>query len=982
MRRVGFLTYCFFLLTFAISTNVWGKARLPIRDFLSGYTVDGVLHKGMGIESPGMVELMSLAYSALGTVQARSVSAEKQLQIALAGFTAEEARELERLSAKIATIPKAEWQGGQPAPTSRLTAEEIATWDRLLAKSRQPEELKFSLQYLRRAKLQYWLALELMNELVKRSMEEFDLRGFEKQQANFKAVLYQKTDAAEGDRRDRLVKGYALEQAGKLFRGALRFLSLKQQPVTKSRFKPSEVAPRVTKSLEPGDLNREEGDLFQWLDWDIFVNQEPESIQTFLAPDPEIRKKIRVYANTSLMPAAEDMTKGFTALLNNADPNSPLMKIDLNDPSEDQKQALARLVLSKDILRKITEHSVVDDITTDPEMKKAAGLVTFYLYCADALVDSFNVNTHDSFQIMRSALYVLVRHVLDIDGHENWAIVKHQKKPDGSDVWVNGEVHDYVPFPNTAPNYKPVAKVVQTAYDFQWKIYWNDTQKGPKLADPKADEENRRAEFATYHGNLLREVFGVDFSYYVWPRSKAYQGDWKNDPRTNQTIPPEVWKKDPRTGQPVPEARDAAGNYLPEATAIQSGDIWAELGTGVGSELISFATEPSDPSSEVKNFIHKASVWGMAKEKLYNRWVNGLSWASNSLNEASNLVNQTPLIKWAQTRVSKNISVKWDVPFGLSQTRPGLDVDYSGFSHVGLVEVFGDDLYPQMKHANFIDAFPQRMRGQVWRAHGWGANHSRKGAIFRLRPEIGLEHRANFSAKFQSAQQDQAAKWAAIPEIARSRARLTEASRLNVENAQNECVAYLKTVRFTQNEWDNAPLFKELRGPIRPVFDFCMNTFKLAGLTNFKAQILDKAGSDQLSGEELVKQMGELVVGVSRAIRRQSKGYEGMGNHFDNNFDTLSWGDLYCSETVTLSWLRGTGLMVWEPAGFKGVLKKMLADLDSDLIKQATGGFDKVPYGPEDNFYAPQDILLTDYGHDRFRPILITAFTVFGVNDE
>lgn len=947
------------VLSLVLGFSALGKSKLPIRQFLEGYTVlettkgkvsvpgyreGGEFYPGMGIENPGLAKLMSLAHGALGAIYSRVLTGKNEWteKMKTFGFTQTENSQLLTLLSKESQVTAKERTAHaninassanaeekkkkiEALASQRLTENERATLTALLRNHQISTDAEASLRenfkYLHRSSRQYALAWRLMGEVVRRSLSEFDLRGYADKKLVFKGgTEQQKTQA------DLALKKYVVDKAGELYVGALKFLSLRPNPVpghNPARLSAVEKdAAREETDLEASDLEEQSGDPFAWLDWEEFDLKNPAQLNTFLFANSD---QIPYYANQELIPNARLVAEGFKGILHKANGNSALMKMNLNQPSPDERKALAEQVLGT---KSFGEY----------DARKTAGLVTFYLHCIGAVVDGFNVNTHDSFEIMRTSLYTLFQHVLDMDAHESWA----------QDASALRKVVEFRPFPIELPTFFPVKEVIQRVQDRRWQIYLEETKKGPQLN--RGDLEQRTEEFRQYHGDLIRQVFGSDYSHYVWPMNKRFSD---KDVRITSPLPPAAWMKD-KQGKPIPEVRLPNGEPLPESRAIQSGDVWAELGTGMGSQLIAMATDSSTPNDRVKKFIATPSVWNVATEKLYNRWANAIGWAAGLV---------------------ENYTGYDLVPAALQTSTPGAGIDYNGFSHVGLVERFSDPT-SAIEHTDFIDAFPNRMR-QAWRGHGWGSNHARLGAIFRLRPEIAEEYVREFDTKYAALSEELEGKaWNSLSEDMRERLRT---NRNDKESLYYLCKEYLTHLEFT--DFDNIDRFTAQRVKHKPNYEYCMKVFQRRGMDNFKAKILDQGGATW-EGERLVRVMGTLSVDIGRGIRNQHREFLGFGHIFDDRFDSMTKGMLYCSEFAQLTWMLGTGLNVWQEASFTGLAKLGLQHLTEGMIDQLTSGFRKVPFTKHDTVYAPQDIMLTDFGRKHWKAVVVAKFTFFAPNDE
>lgn len=849
------------LLTLSISQAV-AESRMPIREFLGGYSKvgsDGTpkTSRGMGLENPSTIELLSLAYGTMSTINQRIADTEEQLKSA----TGERKAELEKI--------------------------------------------------LRRSRTQDWLAWEAMKALVKRSMDEFDLRGFSKIPKNKLILSHTPANKNEELERDKVLKGYVLDRAKELYLGTLRFLSLRQPPVVK--VKPSE---KSSETLEPSDLHEEETtDFFAWLDSEPFTGRKPEAVKAFLSEESQYQ----VYRNEDVLPAATEIANGYKKLINVDDPNSPVWKLDLSSPDPKIKESLAKLVLGQSLLQKLPQ----------AEMRKTVGLVTHYLHAVGAIADQFNVNTHDSYELTRGSLLMLFRLVVDLKKHANW-----RNEVQGLELL------------RKAAQYPPLKGILDVVQARRYEIYLEETATGPKL-NGTADQKFRKEEFDVYHGDLVRELFGRDMSYYQWPSNRAYQGKPAEDVRMATSIPGEG--RGPNFG-PTAKARD-----------MKPGRVWAELGTGVGSLLIALATSPSTPKTKAASFIQRSSVWTVATEKLYNRWAGAIEWVTRKAKD----VQLSNLGDW----VASTTGV----------TRPGAGVDYNSISHVGLIDGYHVDEYPEFDHVDFVDAFPNRMR-QAWKAHGWGFSHARKGMAFAMRPSFMKSYLANFETKKKALDRDITAS---ISKLGKDWERASDKV-----SAERMCQGYFTGEALTKFVGDYkaaADVFTQRRDRVRPVQQFCLKVWQRQGMDNFEATVLSKFGTDNLTNEKLeqiIDSAGQQAVQVGHAIRNQLPAGLGFGQWFDNNFDSMTKSYLYCSEYVHLTWLLGTGIEVLKPTTFRGPIKALLENTPGELLAKLTGGFETVPYGEKDDVIAPLDIYMTDYGRQVWELVLEQRRGFFGVNEE
>ncbi len=941
--------------------------RPSIRNFLEGYTelnrngrVDkvqgfirgGKFFPGMGIENPSLVELLALGYGAMSAIEKRI----NDTGVDLANATNYPLNQVQRERALV-LLAKRETLNPQGIPFAMLVTE-ADELQRLLALIPQARRAEFELdaRVLRRSRTQYWLSWKLMAELVRRSMNEYDLRGF----PNRNLITENTTEAAEQARREMRIKEYIVEKAGELYIGTLKFISLRQNPVAQ-RVNQQNAPTTISNTVVPGDLHRAGDDKFSWLDRQNFTEHRDAAVTTFLTATPQ---EIPVYTNDALMPSAQQIAQGYVRVMRESlqanndahrNPNSALMRLNLSTPTDADKQALAQQVLGANILQGID----------NDRMRKTAGLVILYLHALAVLVDSFNVNTHDSFELTRATLLTLFRHVIDIRAHSNWPQTPVALR----------QALDYRPFPNDPQfqNFKPLTEIIVAFQARRFEIFRTETRTGPRL-DDAIDLAQRTLEFEVYHGTrnnaaeAIRDIFGTDYSHYNWPRARAYQNRPADDERLKTSIERQHWL--PRE-RPVPEIRGANGDPIAEAQDIKPGSVWGELGTGIGSQLIARATVSATPKNNVRSFITQPSVWSIAREKLYGHWTRAVSWLTGALDT-----------------------------FGLGELTaplrpgPGSGIDYGGLSHLGLVDRYSVEGYPQFTTADFSDAFPNRMR-KAWRAHGFGFSHARKAMVFQMRDEFMAEYiekfggngRPNRNLNEIDAKLNQ--KLAAIPQAARApwAPHVTAAlgATGNVDGIYHACRAIFANnaqVTAQLSDYENVDAFRRARRTYKPIYELCLAAWQKRGMKNFETRILARGRAGNWTPRQYVEAAGEEVVLVSYGIRNQTEDYQGFGVLFDNNFDTMTKSKLYCSEFVHLTWLIGTGLEVLPTSRFRGVIKTLLETLPATTISAISGGFDKVPYTQEDDVFAPMDIYVNGDGRKVWRAVMEQRRAFYGVNDE
>jgi hypothetical protein len=350
------------LLAFSLSLPSLAKSRTPIREFLAGKPEN----KGMGVENPNLVSLMAEFYETLHTIEQRIAASKRDIEVAR----------------------KQRWPRAQGLWQVRLD----------------------------RAQIQYRLAWEMVGLFVDLTVGNTKL-GTGLQASGFglrplKALhpewFTPTTDAAESERRDKLIKSYVLERAGALYVSALKFLSLKHEPIVLAESKVVEAERRGV-DLEAADV--EAAVLpYVWLDDRNVALKEKNAIDHFIdgkLSDPNL--KIRFFANEDILPKAQEIVTGFKALLNKPIP----IKFDFDKPTAKQKEEFAHYVLG--------EGAIFNDKKVQAQ---AAALLHLYLRVLGILVDPFNVNTHDSNEIGRTAITVMFRHVLDIEGNEKLTLAQ------------------------------------------------------------------------------------------------------------------------------------------------------------------------------------------------------------------------------------------------------------------------------------------------------------------------------------------------------------------------------------------------------------------------------------------------------------------------------------------------------------------------------------------------------------------------------
>lgn len=872
-----------------LSAPAFSRSRTPIHEFLAG-TAD---NKGMGIENPSLVELMSNAHGTLVSIHNRIEDAKKDIA-----------------DPKVKPRAKALWEAR-----------------------------------LRRARVQYRLAWEMLGLFVDRSLSNTPLGpqednagfGLRPLKAKHPEWFSSSDDPQELARRDRLIKGYLLDRAGTIYLNMLKFLSLKHEPIVIPE-KRVRQAERAGVDLEAGEVSAALAK-YAWLDDPAVALSEKDALKNFIfekLSNPEL--KVELYENEALMPKAREIVDGMKRILNKPLPTN----IDLNKPTAEQKDALAKYVLGQRAA------------FTDPKHRtQASGLVHLYVHVLGALIDPFNVNTHDSLELARSAVTVGFRHILDIDGNESLSLVQARNWEPMAGLKVadaDGKMSSFL----------PLKSILSRFHTRLWEIYWQEVQTGPHLQDKDRDTESKRNEFLQYHGSILLDLFGKDLRHWIWSREAArkdphYQTDPDSDPRLGAAV------KVKRNGVEVPEGRDSAGEARPEMAELQDGDLWMEKGTGMGSDLISFATAPAAPAAQTKTFIEKSSMWKLATAKSYYIWAGALGWVEKKLQVAD--------MKGAADWVGNH-------------DKPGKGIDYTGTSHTGIVEVFEDPSYPQLARADLVDSFPNLPR-QAWRRHGCGHSHSRLCMFLRARGSWARQFANSMDAKSLI---DAPAYRQLQNEISNLGTKVRAPYNYVVgDQAESSCHDLLTRVFNFKSEKE----MMDDRERQRPAYRYCLKVFQRRGMRNFYTQIIGRGAHRPLSGENteaadarLVKEMGKLVTAVGRNIRTQQGFEKGIGAEFDDRFDSFSKGALYCSEFADIAYRLAWGQEVYPESQFKGLIRKVEDIVPENMVGKVTGGFLKVPWADEDTVYAPKGVLEVAEGRAIWDVIGEMRRAFFGVTDE
>lgn len=839
------------LLVFSVSIHAQAAPKTPIGEFLAGNKT----HRGIGIENPSLVHLLSLSYSTLNAIRDRIDSSEEKLKKSLPAL------------------------------------------------EREVMEVR-----LRRARVQYRLAWELLGILIDKSLHDFDLRGAKSKLGE--EVFQEAEEANEKAARDKKIKGHVLEKASELFLGSLHFMALKNEPVVVPGGGISEILRKDNAGLEPSDVDTK---AFAWLDDAAYALGNPDAGKNFVT-----NQQIPLWTNVKILPLSQAIVKGFKRLLNRTN----VLDIDLNKPTVEQKTALMKLVLASR-----------PEIQTDA--KNVSALVLFFTHSLGVLIDPYNVNTHDSYELMRASIAVMFRHILDIDGNENWTLE---------------QAKNYQPLGQALPNYRPVAGMMTGIQKRLLQNYLREVETGPKLGTPDRTRREQLAEYQIFHGNLLRDLFGRDVRHWIYPVAKAWG---REDPRIGATV-----KVNGKA-----EGRKADGSARDEMAQLQDGDLWMEKGTGMGSDLISWATVPATPSKRTKAFVEDSSIWGVAKQKLYYMWSGALGWVEEKLQIAER-------------------------PEWLGVDKPGKGVDYTGTSHTGIVAVFEDPSYPQLSRADFVDAFPNLMR-QAWRRHGCGHGHSRLCMFFRVRKSWARDYVNRFSLY------DAALKKRVADQLNRLRSKKAWKSWwpefLAVDGTNDTQRAYLMCRKLTTESmaFKTTEEMMQDRDFYRLGHDYCDSVFLLRGMRNFENKILvpkihqAKAGeSAEAADARLVREMGKLVTEVANDIRNQAGDMKGFGTEFDDRFDSFTKAKLYCSEKADLAYRLAWGREVYPESKFKESIRKIEDIVPESMVANITGGFIKVPWGDKDTVYAPKGILEVKSGREVWETIGEMRRGFFGVNDE
>jgi len=831
------------LLSLLSINHLNARQKSPIREFLAGNKVS----KGMGIENPSLVELMSLAYGTLNAIQRRIVTTKHDLA----------------------------------NPT--LNPVERKAW-----------ELR-----LRRAKVQYRLGWELMRILVQKSLREYDLRGIKEK---FGEQIFQITEnPSERTERDQIVKGYILQKAKELFLASLKFLALKHEPVIvpESLVRKVELAReqgQLTSDLLPSDVD---ATTYAWLDKPEFALQNPRAGIHFLNDN-----SIQLYTNLELIPLAKKIVEGFESLIEARE----FMELKLDTPPSFEKR--------KELVAKVLGPRA----DTLGEHKTIAPLVLFYTHSLGVLIDPYNVNTHDSLDLMRVALTVLFRHVLDIDGNEDMSL---------------SEAVNYEPF----KGYRPLKTIVKDTERRLKAIYFSDIKTGPKLQNETRDLLEKEREYSAYHGNLLRDLFGQDVSHWIWTKREH-----PNDPRFSATV-----KID---GTQIPEGRKENGQPRDEMKELQDGDLWMEKGTGLGSDLIAWATAPATPAERIKSTIEKTSLWGIAKSQMVNLWAAKMGW------------------------LGKTFQLQ-EIPGWLLNDAPGVGIDYTGVSHTGIVETYGDPKYPKLSRTDFVDAFPNLMR-QAWRRHGCGHSHSRLCMFLRVRKGWAREYVDHFERYKRGLEEEiqETRKKVKGPESL-LRERVGTAQWILGEDSFFECRHFLTKTLLFSNETE----MMQYRDYYRPGYMYCLKVLQYRGMRNFFTKIIEPkvAAADDT---QLVRAMGKLVVEKARNIRNQRGEETGFGLAFDDRFDSFGKSTLYCSEHADLVYRLAWGREIYPESRFQPMLRLAQEHLSEAVLKKITGGFIKVPWGENDTVYAPKGVIEDPSGRKIWEVLGEMRRAFFGVSNE
>ncbi|MBI4404483.1 MAG: hypothetical protein HY537_09995 [Deltaproteobacteria bacterium] len=889
--------------------------------------------KGMGFENPSLVKLLSLAYGTLQSCELRMKEANQAVKK----------------------------YSGDPSQKNLLEAWRLRLY---------------------RTRVQYRLTWELLRKLIEQTIGKFevkasgnstftpgkfDLRWLKHAPQTKNYFGTEPVDGAEKVNRDTAIKKEVLKNAGELFLAVLKFQSLKQAPV---RVQKSELkrADKDHVDLLPSDVD---SSTFAWLDNPEFALSSDEAGDKFLEfpffngteqdlkANPELSKNALVlYKNIKIQERAQKIVQGFSDLLNKQQ-GGAFRNIDLDMPTTSQQVALAEQVLKEG----------------KETLKAEPGLVLLYMRVLGALIEPYNVNTHDSFEIMRGALLTMFRHVLDLPGQKGWTLdqVKHFRpfahEPKDSQM----DAHP------AARTYEPLARTLKSATDGAWANYWNEVQTGPKLLNQEENEEALRQEYLQYHGDILKDLFGRDVTHWVWPTRLAWKGhasalDPKQDRRLQFSVgrialdengKPKVNEEgvpfilvDSR-GNKLPEGRKEDGiSARDELAHLESGWIYMEKGTGLGSDGISLATVQADPASRLKEYIDKpSSPMGMITDKGYSAWAKAMGWIEDNVFEKG---DQLP---------------EWLKPTDM----PGRFVDYRGTSHAGIVEVFGDSRYPQLQRADFVDAFPDLMR-QAWRRHACGHAHSRLCMFLRMRKSWALDYVKNFEQTKLTLDRQ-------LKRLAQKvRAPFTVVVDDVLSNTYSHC-KYLLTDYLAKVAKDGggegAIMGDEFRAAMRPAYEYCNAVFLRKGMEFFEARVMSdpRSRTGSWDGDELVRVIGALSVEKARNMRNQLGEEKGLGQEFDSTFDNFTKHRLYCSEKVELAY-RLIGMDIYPRSFFKDAMKLPMRYLSDHWISKLTDGFERVPYTAEDDVYAPHDIILQAKGRLIWEVVGEMRRAYFGVNDE